>query len=215
MTIILATASLVTLTVILLYIVQGILPFRMGFEFKRTVLSPTTSQITFTFDDGPDPEATPAILDMLKKYNRKAFFFLIGENAIKYPEIVERIFSEGHMIGNHSFSHPSMLFNRSSLIMNELVKCQDAIKKITGEVPRYVRPPYGQRDFRFYQQTENLGLTTALWTHDTYDYLNVSDEFIRRRIFSAKPGDIILSHDRYYKRPEVLRALDDWLALNG
>ncbi|MES1202533.1 MAG: polysaccharide deacetylase family protein, partial [Pseudomonadota bacterium] len=98
--------------------------------------------IALTFDDGPDPRWTPAILDILKRHHLKATFFLIGENAVAHPDLVRRIFDEGHEIGNHSFTHPNMAHTGPARIRLELAACQRAIEAITGRSTRLFRPPY-------------------------------------------------------------------------
>jgi cellulose synthase/poly-beta-1,6-N-acetylglucosamine synthase-like glycosyltransferase/peptidoglycan/xylan/chitin deacetylase (PgdA/CDA1 family) len=98
--------------------------------------------IALTFDDGPDPTWTPAILDILKRHHLKATFFLIGENAVAHPDLVRRIFREGHEIGNHSFTHPNMAHVGPTRIKLELAACQRAIEAIIGRSTRLFRPPY-------------------------------------------------------------------------
>ncbi len=102
----------------------------------------TNKSIALTFDDGPDPTWTPKILDILKRHNLKATFFLIGENAVAHPDLVQRIFDEGHEIGNHSFTHPNMAHVGPTRVKLELAACQRAIEAIIGRSTRLFRPPY-------------------------------------------------------------------------
>jgi len=163
---------------------------RHGFPYKR--------QMALTFDDGPTPNFTPAVLDVLKAYNVKATFFLVGKFVKKYPEICRRIIKEGHEIGNHTYSHGNLLSKMPVQIRREIEKGEQAIVKVTGIKPKYFRPPM---DFynRFVKRIAiEQGYSMVLWNIRTFD----SSISIRghRHIISkiqrlAKPGDIILLHD--------------------
>ncbi len=125
-----------------------------------------SNSVALTFDDGPDPDWTPPILDMLLEANVRASFFLIGEKALRWPALVRRIASAGHTIGNHTFTHRSLPLMTSRGIQLELGRCNDALEAITGTVPRFVRAPHGRRDFRFYRIAERHGLTPVFWSLD-------------------------------------------------
>src|ERR1700736_4871385 len=99
--------------------------------------------IAMTFDDGPSPETTPRLLDILKQRNIKATFFMIGQNAERNPEIVKRILVEGHEIGNHSWTHPQLAKLSDDRVTEEITKTQNAIKSAAGYTPTLLRPPYG------------------------------------------------------------------------
>lgn len=169
-------------------------------------------EVALTFDDGPHPEQTPAILDLLARTGTKATFFLLGERAARHPDIVRRIAGEGHTIGNHSWSHPWMPKLSGRRIEAELVRCQDVLLEITRQSPRFVRPPYGSRDFRFYRIARRLELTPVLWSLDSLDWAGVETERVLRRLRRAGPGDIVLLHDGNPRAADAIPALERWLA---
>ena len=198
-----------------IYLAIAILPFKNPWDRHHQSIFHVPDTILLSFDDGPDPIATPAILDLLKKYDRKAFFFLIGHNAKQYPDIVKRIVEEGHTLGNHSTSHPSFLFSKQATIDKEIRACQKIIEDITGITPRYVRPPYGHRDFRFYQVIAKENLTCMLWSRDSFDYLPLTNDFLKKKLFAVEPGDILLNHDRTYAQTMAIQHLENWLVRHG
>src|SRR6202047_5526552 len=110
--------------------------------------------IAMTFDDGPSPETTPRLLDILKQRNIKATFFMIGQNAERNPAIVKRILAEGHEIGNHSWPHPQLSKLSDDRVTAEITKTQAAIKDASGYAPTLLRPPYGSITARQKQRIE-------------------------------------------------------------
>ncbi|AIE79150.1 Peptidoglycan N-acetylglucosamine deacetylase [Bacillus cereus] len=102
------------------------------------------AEVALTFDDGPDLEFTPKILDKLKQYNVKATFFLLGENAEKFPNVVKRIANEGHIIGNHTFSHPNLAKVNDAEYRNQIIKTEEILNRLAGYAPKFIRPPYGE-----------------------------------------------------------------------
>lgn len=156
--------------------------------------------VSLTFDDGPHPVNTLKIMDVLKKHNVRASFFLVGKKAKLYPGIVKRLFQENHDIGNHSYSHVRLSFKSLSKTLKEIGKTQDLIKKITGELPVFFRPPWG----RFSKQQENMirhhfafeQHHIVLWDVCTYDWESPSIDTLLNTIEqNTKPGSIILLHD--------------------
>jgi peptidoglycan/xylan/chitin deacetylase (PgdA/CDA1 family) len=99
--------------------------------------------IHLTFDDGPNPNATPRVLNFLRERNILAHFFVIGENAQKYPDIVRKIKDEGHLIGNHTNSHTCLLFKSYNFVQREILLAEEAIENAIGKRSKYFRPPYG------------------------------------------------------------------------
>lgn len=168
--------------------------------------------IALTFDDGPHPERTPKVLDLLAGAGMTATFFLVGQNAARHPDVVRRIAAAGHEIGNHSWSHPWMPRLSARRIESELVRCQEALAGITGQVPRVVRPPYGSRDFRFYRIARRLELTPVLWSVDTRDWAGTAEDIVLKRARRAKGGDILLFHDGNPRATGAIPALKRWLA---
>lgn len=123
-------------------------------------------KIAITFDDGPHPSYTEQLLDGLKERGIPATFFVTGEHAELHPDIIERMFKEGHLIGNHTYSHIQLTKNNREKFKDELVRTNEILKEITGEEVQYVRPPYGSWDKSFEKE---LNMFPVLWTVDTLD----------------------------------------------
>ena len=124
-------------------------------------------KIAITFDDGPHPSYTAQLLDGLKERGIHATFFVTGEHAELHPDIIERMFQEGHLIGNHTYSHIQLTKSNREKFKNELIKTNEILKEITGEEVQYVRPPYGSWDKSFEKE---LNMFPVLWTVDPLDW---------------------------------------------
>lgn len=153
--------------------------------------------IALSFDDGPHPLRTPLVLEVLAKHQVKAIFFLIGEEAEKYPEIVKQIKEEGHLIGNHSYKHVGKFPLLNKLRMEEdLKKCESTLTNITNQEIKYFRPPFGVTNPTIGSVVRKLGYETIGWSIRSFDTNNKSRTIILRRIKKlAHPGGIILMHD--------------------
>ncbi len=169
------------------------------------------NRIALTFDDGPDGEFTPAILDILAEKNIKATFFLLGENVACFPEVTLRIHREGHLIGNHSWSHPDFRnLEVEEIIDREIKPAAEAISKITGETPVLIRPPYGAIGDDAIKELGKQGYKVINWSVDTFDWdikLNEPAEITQRVLKYAHPGDIILLHSGGGDRENTVEAL--------
>ncbi len=165
--------------------------------------------ISITFDDGPNPEFTPKVLSLLKEYNAKATFFLIGKNAGKHPEIVRQIIDDGHTVGNHSYSHSKNFgFFSTEKVTAELEKTNSKLKEITGKELKLFRPPFGVTNPNIKKALKNTGHFSIGWSKRSLDTTNLSEEKILKRITSnLKKGDIILLHDSSAKTVVVLEQL--------
>ena len=164
--------------------------------------------IYLTFDDGPHPVYTPRLLDLLNRYNAKASFFLLGEKILLYPGIVERIKKEGHTIGNHGFSHQSMIFWKRGKIIREILQTDYAIEKITGKRPLFFRPPYGKFDLRFKKLMDELHHKLVIWSLLSYDFKETNPErLIKKVLEKIHRGAIVLFHDGHSNTPVMLEAL--------
>ncbi len=166
--------------------------------------------VYLTFDDGPDPEVTPKVLDVLDQFNAKATFFLIGEKVTQHPHIVLQIKQRGHVIGNHSFRHLRMLGMAKEQILEELNQTDEAILSVTGFRPRLFRPPYGLFGKDLLQALNLTQHRMVLWSASAKDYqAEAAPEIIERRLLKiAKPGKIILLHDGHQNSPNTLIALE-------
>ncbi|MDB6155095.1 MAG: polysaccharide deacetylase family protein [Chthoniobacteraceae bacterium] len=170
-----------------------------------------------TFDDGPHAENTPRLLDMLKKRNIKATFFVVGECAAQYPAIMKRIIAEGHEIGNHSWSHPLLSKMGEGAVTEQLQRTHDAIVNSTGVVPTLMRPPFG--GFTANQRAwanKKWGYKTILWDVDPLDWkvrnaAHVQSEIERQTVH----GSIVLSHDIHKTTVDAMPATLDNLAAKG
>lgn len=153
--------------------------------------------VALTFDDGVDPVRTPKVLGVLKKYNVKACFFVIGEKAEAHPEIIERIVAEGHIIGNHSYSHKSVFpFFPTQKMIADLQKTEDIVHKITGLRMKLFRPPFGVTNPFVMQAVQRLRYTPVGWSIRSLDTQNRPVEKIMQRIMrKTHPGGVILLHD--------------------
>lgn len=152
-------------------------------------------KIAITFDDGPHPCYTEQLLDGLKERGVKATFFVTGEHAKLHPEIIERMSTEGHLIGNHTYSHIQLNSRNREEFKSEIIKTNEIINEITGEEVLYVRPPYGTWDKKF--ETE-LNMFPVLWTVDPLDWCSSNAACIANKVVAkADENDIILLHDYY------------------
>ncbi|MES2572243.1 MAG: polysaccharide deacetylase family protein [Verrucomicrobiota bacterium] len=173
--------------------------------------------VAMTFDDGPHAENTPRLLDMLKKRNAKATFFVVGECAAQYPAIMKRIVAEGHEIGNHSWSHPLLSKMGEGAVSEQLQRTHDAILGSTGVTTKLMRPPYG--GFTANQRlwaNKKWGYKTILWDVDPLDWKvrsasHVEGEIVRRTVH----GSIVLSHDIHKSTVDAMPATLDALSAKG
>lgn len=170
--------------------------------------------IALTFDDGPHPKYTVQILDILKKYNAKATFFVIGQNAEKYPEIVMREYSDGHEIGNHTYSHPDLKKISAENFLQEIEKTNRVIKDITGTEPRLFRPPGGYLSNAIVNEITEQNSTAVLWSwrQDTRDWECPSVGCIVSTVLgNLCDGDIVLFHDYNSQNSPTPDALEEIL----
>ena len=152
-------------------------------------------KIALTFDDGPHPRYTEQLLDGLKERKVVATFFVTGENAQNYPNIIRREQEEGHLIGNHTYSHIQLTSGNRETFREELVKTNEILENITGEKVSFVRPPYGSWDKSFEKE---LNMFPVLWNIDPLDWCSHNAECIAAKVVeNAGDGDIILMHDYY------------------
>lgn len=167
--------------------------------------------IALTFDDGPHPKYTPMILDILKEAGVPATFFAIGINVELYPELVKRIVNEGHELGNHTYNHNHAGKMSSENLKADIAQCNDAIEKITGQKPRYLRPPEGVCNQKLREICGEEDMTIMMWCVDTRDWAHTPVAEICQNVRrNTKTGSIILMHDFIGKNsptPEALRQI--------
>lgn len=151
--------------------------------------------IAITFDDGPRRSTTIRLLDGLKEMNVKATFFVMGKNAVGNEDIIKRMYEEGHLIGNHTYSHIDLSTVSHAKAVEEIEKSNNLIYDITGYVPKYVRPPFGSYSDKLMME---INMTPVMWSVDPNDW-NTTDVYgvVRSVVKNVKSGDIILLHDFY------------------
>jgi len=151
--------------------------------FGSTLTAPRgRGQIALTFDDGPNPAWTPQLLDLLAKYRAHATFFLVGRHAVEEPYLTRYITEAGHVIGNHSWSHPNLAFTSPRKVKEELKQTKQVLEHITGMPVRFFRPPYGGRRPDVLNAARDLGMTPVMWNVMTNDWKEQSSEKIAQRI---------------------------------
>ena len=167
-------------------------------------------KIAITFDDGPHPTYTEQLLDGLKERGVHATFFVTGEHAQLHPDIISRMQEEGHLIGNHTYSHIQLTKSNREVYKEELIRTNEIIKEITGQEVQYVRPPYGSWDKSFEKE---LNMIPVLWNVDPLDWCSDNVSCIVEKIVSkAGENDIILMHDYYATSvTAALEAIDELL----
>ena len=195
---------------------------------RTTYRTNSPRKLAVTFDDGPNPSVTPTLLDLLDKYGVRATFFVIGAYAREYPELVRELSARGHVVGNHTETHPNLFWKNSSQVRVELRLGQSAVKNVLGVAPRWFRPPFGLRNPSVGIAARELGLRVAMWTLMPGDWKSPSADWLIRRMdpiakharrisAGAKgSGDILCLHDGDHRRhnadrSHTIAALQHWL----
>tara|TARA_R110000850_G_scaffold8950_4_gene32947 strand:+ start:266 stop:1120 length:855 start_codon:yes stop_codon:yes gene_type:complete len=185
----------------------------------HTYFSIKTSEkvIAITFDDGPQVENTPRLLDMLKKRKVKATFYVVGDMVKHNPHLLRRMIAEGHEIGNHTVSHGNLTRFSEEALRKELAAAHDMILKETGVAPRSMRPPGGAitSDQKKYMLKE-FGYPTVLWSVDPEDWKRPGASVVTSRLLNgARPGGILLVHDLHKPTVDAMPATLDGLLAQG
>ncbi|MEN6350299.1 MAG: polysaccharide deacetylase family protein [Syntrophomonas sp.] len=151
--------------------------------------------VSFTFDDGPDGEITPKILEILQKEGVKATFFVTGQQCSKFPQQVQKINASGHLVLSHTFSHRQLDMASRETVDQEITMTDKAIDKLIGRIPQGVRPPYGAVNQMVLDALDDKGKLTILWSIDTLDWAGDEAEIVASNVLdNVRPGDIILMH---------------------
>ncbi|MEU9627526.1 polysaccharide deacetylase family protein [Streptomyces luteogriseus] len=168
--------------------------------------------MVLTFDDGPDPRFTPDILDTLAEYDVRAMFFVCGEMVAGGRKLLARMADEGHVVGNHTWSHPLLTRLTRRRIRSEMERTSDVIEGAYGERPEWFRAPYGAWNRAAFQIGAELGMEPLGWTVDTLDWTTPGVRSIANRVeHGAAPGVVVLSHDAGGDRSQSVRALRRYL----
>lgn len=176
---------------------------------------PTESRvIALTFDDGPDPVYTPQIAALLKQYQAKSTFFVVGNRVSQYPEIVKALANDKHEIANHTYNHPDIRRISSGRLLEEVQKTQETIYEATGIRPRLFRPPGGYYNQTVINTAKQAGFLVIMWSwhQDTRDWSDPGVKKIVDKVLNnARNGDIVLFHDYGGNRKQTLQALEQIL----
>jgi len=155
-----------------------------------------SKQLALTYDDGPNDPWTYKLLEVLEKHSIHATFFMIGEFVQQRPEIARAVAQAGHVIGNHTFDHPSLIFETEAQTRVQLVDCRQALEDTIGKHSNLFRPPFGGRRPATIRVARNLGLETVLWNVTGYDWKAPSAAVIEEKVArQIRGGDVILLHD--------------------
>jgi peptidoglycan-N-acetylglucosamine deacetylase len=190
-------------------------------------------KLAITFDDGPNPTVTPKLLDLLDRHHVKATFFMVGKYVRQAPDLVREVFARGHLLGNHTDSHPNLFFCGPEETRRELLRCSEAIGQATWAEPRWFRPPFGFRSPWVGALAQQQRMRTVMWTLIAGDWKPKSPEWLIERMkpiaahaqaagkaqASAEKfvgGDVLCLHDGDYARANAdrtrtLAALEYWL----
>jgi peptidoglycan-N-acetylglucosamine deacetylase len=151
--------------------------------FGRALTAPMRpGELALTFDDGPNPAWTPKLLDTLAEQEVRATFFMLGSHAEAEPELVKRIIAAGHVVGNHSWSHPNLARSTAARVRDELKRTKQTLEQIVGAPVRWFRPPYGARRPVVFRIAREMGLEPVLWNAMTTDWSERSAERIAERL---------------------------------
>ncbi len=179
--------------------------------FGRVVIAgDDPAELALTYDDGPNPAATPILLELLAKHQVRATFFLIGEYVRRQPALAREIAATGHLIGNHTMTHPWLSYKSAARIRSEITGANAAIEDVIGGEVKLFRPPHGARRPVVFRIAEELGLATVNWNIITHDWRVQPAAFIVekvrkgiRRNRAGGRGSNILLHDGAMDQPRI------------
>ncbi len=172
--------------------------------------------IALTFDDGPHAVHTPQILEILRRNNAKATFFVVGTRAEAYPDIITKMSAAGHAVGNHTWSHKSLAKSSAEEALGALKRTNELISGLTGKPCLIVRPPFGHTSQRVRQLIHEQGWHEIMWDSDSRDWENKNPERILYRVMrTVAPGSIVLFHDIHPGAAEMLQTLISAFKANG
>jgi peptidoglycan-N-acetylglucosamine deacetylase len=173
--------------------------------------SPTplpTKYVVLTFDDGPDAEYTPKVLDILALYGAKATFFEVGQNVRKHPELTRQLHAAGHSVQNHTWDHSDLRKLTAAKFLQEVTSTDQAIRAQIGSTPGCLRPPYGGVSATVRQRARQLGKDLVVWTIDSRDWTKPGTTAIVQRVLkNVHSGSVILMHDGGGNRAQTVAAL--------
>ena len=181
-------------------------------KYKAYIKKRSRKAVALTFDDGPNPNTTPVALELLKKYNAKATFFMVGRSVAGNEEIIKQVVAEGHQIGNHSWSHPLLTKISLEQAKSQINDTTEALKKASGQDVHIMRPPYGGINATIQAAVDQ---SFILWDVDTLDWKYRNTASIMKEVRKARPGSIILMHDIHQTSINALPTVLQYLTEQG
>lgn len=180
---------------------QTVAPTGQWYGHTFTGLARGSKTLALTYDDGPNDRDTLALLEVLARHNVHATFFMIGRYVRQHPAIVREVLKAGHAVGNHTFTHPLLIFKSSAQIRQELADAQAALSDATGEPCHLFRPPFGGRRPAVLRIARELALHTIMWNVTGYDWNSPPAGLIEKKVVrQIRGGDVILLHDGGHKK---------------
>jgi len=175
---------------------QAMAPTGQWYGRTFTGLAAGTKQIALTYDDGPNDPHTLRLLEVLAKHNVHATFFLIGRYVQQRPDIVREVVNAGNIVGNHTWSHPNLIFASARQVRAQISECGRALSAAVGEHSRLFRPPFGGRRPATLRVARSLGLQPVMWNVSGLDWKGHSADYVEGRVVKQiRGGDVILLHD--------------------
>jgi peptidoglycan-N-acetylglucosamine deacetylase len=166
-----------------------------------------SKQLALTYDDGPNDPHTLKLLDVLAKHNVRATFFMIGRHVQQRPEIARAVAQAGHVVGNHTFTHPLLIFESEAQTRTQLVDCHQALEETIGKHSNLFRPPFGGRRPATIRIARKLGMQMVMWNVTGYDWTAPPAAVIEKKVArQMRGGDVILLHDGSHRAFGVDRA---------
>jgi len=175
---------------------QSMAPTGQWFGQTFTGLERGAKKMALTYDDGPNDPYTLRLLEVLEKHNVRATFFMLGRYVVQRPEIAREVAKAGHVIGNHTFDHPLLIFKSAAEIKSRLMSCKRALDDAVGEHSNLFRPPFGGRRPAVLRIARAMGFQPVMWNVTGYDWSAPPVEHIERKVArQLRGGDVILLHD--------------------
>jgi peptidoglycan/xylan/chitin deacetylase (PgdA/CDA1 family) len=178
--------------------------------YGRTFLgeAPGSRRLALTFDDGPSDSSTLRLLDILAKHAVRATFFVIGKAVERHPNVLREVVAAGHEIGNHTYSHPNLIFRSATAVRGEISACAAATRDAAGVDTKLFRPPWGGRLPGTLCAIRDAAHEPVMWSASSYDWRATSaDQIVDNLVRQIRGGEVILLHDGDYKRPNSDRSL--------
>lgn len=199
---------------VVVIVAAGCLSMKIELKCKSVSAASTVEKmVAITFDDGPNPDYTADLLKGLKERGVCATFFLLGTEVEKYPELVETMYQEGHLIGTHSYQHVNLCSLNDEKAIEQVTKTNDLIEEITGECPQFIRPPFGcwKKELDY-----DTTMIEVLWDVDPLDWKTSNTGVIVKRVLNeVEDGDIILLHDASKSSVDAALQIIDRLQKEG